>query len=327
MRLSWRDPETGIRALVVLGPGPAPALAAADLSPVTDEREVNRALTVLVREHALRAGALGMDVGVAGVRLFPVADADRAIGLAALGRFLTWLGGRVRVYPGPGLSPDELAGLYEEGHDVAGLPREAGGSGDPSPWTALGAFAAIRGCVEDVRGRRVGVLGAGRVGRALVRLLSEAGAEVMVADLVAARAARAAEVGRVEVVSPQALLACACDVLSPNARGPVVTPETLPKLRCAFIAGAANGQLAEPGLAEALRKRGIGHVPELLAGAGWFLNLLTELVPGGYEENFARVRVLRIEDAAAEALRVAKEEGLTGYAAIERVADRWRASG
>jgi leucine dehydrogenase len=189
---------------------------------------------------------------------------------------------------------EDLIAVAERTGRVLGLPRERGGSGYPGPFTALGAFAAIRGCVGDPTGVRVAVLGTGSVGAGLVRLLLEAGAEVYAADLDEEKARATGAV----VVGPNEIYDVPADVFSPNARGPALTRETAPRLTSAFVAGAANGQLEDPAVGAFLIGRGIRYVPEEIAGSGWILSLAAELEPGGWTEEGAREKVLTIEGLA-----------------------------
>ncbi len=328
MQLRRTDPETGLKTLVEIGPGAPPALAPAGMTTATDGQAVNNELSRIVRSLSIRTGALGLDIGVAALRVIGVPeDLEREVALGALARALEWLGGRVLAIPGPLLAPPELEILLETTDHVAGLPVGQGGSGDPGPWTARGALSAIRACLEDLAGVSVAVLGAGRVGGLLAGELASAGAKVFVADTDREKARSVAKAVDATMVSPEEMLTLSCDVLSPNARGPVFTDETIPRLHCRFIAGAANGQLEQLRHAQMIADRGILMVPEEVAGAGWLLNLATELVPGGYQEEYARVRVARIEDSAAEVLRIAAEDGMNTTRAAEVLGDRWRASG
>src|SRR2546429_641069 len=64
-----------------------------------------------------------------------------------------------------------------------------GGSGDPSPSTALGVEYAIRASCERVfssgslRGRRIGVIGLGHVGSRVAKRCARAGATLLLADV------------------------------------------------------------------------------------------------------------------------------------------------
>jgi leucine dehydrogenase len=198
------------------------------------------------------------------------------------------------VVQGPGVDTDRMLALVGGSAQVLGLPTEHGGSGFPSPWTALGVFAAIRGCVGEIANTRVAVQGAGFVGARLVELLTDAGAEVVVADLDSAKAAATGA----RTVPPSGILDVDCDVFSPNARDAALSTADVDRLRCRFVAGSANGQVADEAAARRLVERGIRHVPEEIAGSGWILNLAAELEPGGWSEAAATAKVTEIERLA-----------------------------
>src|SRR3954452_11124200 len=88
-----------------------------------------------------------------------------------------------------GTSAKDMETIAERTKYVTGLSRNRGGSGDPSPWTALGVEAAIRASLErklgspDPGGRTIVVSGLGHVGAALAQLLAKAGAKLVVADI------------------------------------------------------------------------------------------------------------------------------------------------
>ena len=94
------------------------------------------------------------------------------------------LDGRYITAEDVGTSAEDMATMAD-GDEArhAASPASSGGSGDPSPFTALGVEAAMRACVErrfgdrgDLAGRSVAVVGAGHVGGALARRLRDAGA-------------------------------------------------------------------------------------------------------------------------------------------------------
>jgi hypothetical protein len=95
---------------------------------------------------------------------------------------------------------------------VAGLPDGPFASGDPSPRTARGVFYAMRVAAErrfgsrDLAGRRVAVQGLGHVGWHLAKLLRAAGAELLVSDIDADRAAQAVWTFGAEAVAPARIL-------------------------------------------------------------------------------------------------------------------------
>ena len=210
---------------------------------------------------------------------------------------------------------------------MAGLAVESGSSGDPSPWTALGVLCAMEVACErafgsaSLAGRRVAVVGLGRVGGALARLLSEAGAELTVADVDAGKRALADELGA-SWTDPHAALRADVDVLAPCALGAVLDEESVAELRCGVIAGAANNQLATDAIAVQLADRGIVWAPDFVANAGGIINIAVEFEPTGYDAAKAETNVRAIADTTRTVFDHADATGATTLAAAVEIARR-----
>ena len=187
-----------------------------------------------------------------------------------------------------GTSEPDMQTIAEATPHVTGLAVERGGSGDPSPWTALGVEAAIRVACERVfgstslEGRSVAVVGVGSVGGRLAELLAEGGAELVLADIDERRRELADRLGA-RWTDPESAMTAGVDVLAPCALGGVLNDETVPLLRARAIAGAANNQLAHEAVSELLAARGILWVPDFVANAGGVVNIAVELEPEGYD--------------------------------------------
>jgi len=219
-----------------------------------------------------------------------------------------------------------MAVIRRETPFVTGTATSLGGSGDPSPATAVGVMHALRAVAErlwgddDLGGRHVVVSGVGKVGSALADHLAQAGAKVTVADIDAERvAALAAGVGA-DVVAPADAHTVPCDVFAPCALGAVLTSETIPQLRCAAVVGSANNQLGEEADAERLADAGIVYVPDFVVNAGGVINIAEEL--RGYDPGRAMHAVGAIRSTTAAVLATAEAEGITTEAAANRIAER-----
>lgn len=196
-----------------------------------------------------------------------------------------------------------------------------GGSGDPSLHTALGVFHGIRATLrqahdsDDLAGRTVLVQGAGSVGAKLAGLLADAGATVLVSDIDEERARATGG----SLVAPEAVIGTQCDVYAPCALGATLTEESIPRLRCRAVAGAANNQLATPEDAERLRAAGILYAPDYVINGGGALHGI------GFEwldwdaEQVDR-EVAGIADTLTRIYEQAAAEGITTAAAAERLA-------
>jgi leucine dehydrogenase len=203
------------------------------------------------------------------------------------------------------------------GH-VAGLPRRMGGSGDPSPFTALGVESAIRACCERVfgsgalRGRTVAVIGLGHVGSRVAKRCARAGAKLLVSDIDSRKRRLAEELGAAWA-SPDRALEAEVDVVAPCALGGVLDHETVPRLRCQIVAGAANNQLAGESVADLLVARDILWAPDFVVNAGGIINIAEE--QHSYDPAAARRRVRRIGEILLEIFDRAAGGGVTPLAA------------
>jgi leucine dehydrogenase len=225
-----------------------------------------------------------------------------------------------------GTSSADMLEIRRGTEHVAGLPESHGGSGDPSPVTALGVESAIRACCAhrfgspDLEGRSVAVVGVGRVGAELARRLAAAGARVLLADIDEHKRALAEELPGTTWRDPNVALQAAVDVLAPCALGGVVNESNVGLLRCEIVCGSANNQLAHEGLAEDLRAAGILYAPDFVANAGGLINIAVERE--GYDRERALQRVREIEDTMQELFEEAEAADTTPLAAAYRLARR-----
>lgn len=196
-----------------------------------------------------------------------------------------------------------------------------GGSGDPSIHTALGTFHGIRAALRhahgspDLAGRTVLVQGTGHVGGKLTRLLLDANAVVLVSDVDEERARATGA----ETVPADRVLELECDVYAPCALGATLNAESIPKLRCRVVAGAANNQLGTPEDGERLRARGILYAPDFVINAGGAMHGIG-LEQLGWDEAELDRRVEGIGETLARIFATADAEGITTDEAAERLA-------
>ena len=97
---------------------------------------------------------------------------------------------------------------------------------------------------EDLKGKKVVVQGVGNVGYALVGHLVKEGAEVMVSDIYEDNIQRVVKDHGAKVIGIDEVYDVDMDIYSPCALGATVNDDTLSRLKCGVICGAANNQLA-----------------------------------------------------------------------------------
>jgi leucine dehydrogenase len=253
----------------------------------------------------------------------PTGDERRAV-LLDFADTVEALDGAYQTAEDVGTSEPDMRVIAERTTHVSGLPD---GSGDPSPWTALGVEAAIRVACERVfgsdslEGRSVSVIGLGHVGGPLAELLAAGGARLVAADIDPGRHELADRLGA-EWTDPATALTADVDVVAPCALGGVLDEHTVPALRCRAIAGAANNQLAHEGIDALLAERGILWVPDFVTNAGGVINISVEFEEGGYRRDRADAKVRGVADTVRTVLDHADATGTTPLAAALDIARR-----
>jgi leucine dehydrogenase len=282
----------------------------------------------LARGMTLKAAAAGLELGggkgvICAPEGLPPTAPERLDLLLDFADLVESLDGRYITAEDVGISPTDLVTIRERTAHVTGLPPERGGSGDPSPFTALGVEAAMRACAHErfgsaeLAGLRIVIAGLGHVGGALARRLAEAGAQLAVSDIYPHKQAFAAELGA-EWIAPADEMTAECDVLAPCALGGAIDAGNAPRLRCAVICGCANNQLADEQLAEALAERGILYAPDFVVNAGGLIHVYREI--RGYSEREARRLALGIEENLGGVLCAARERSITPLDAARELA-------
>jgi leucine dehydrogenase len=252
----------------------------------------------------------------------------------AMGKFVDSFGGQYITAEDVGVGIPDLLNVKKHTKWVTGLSREMGGSGNPSPYTALGVYEGIRACAveafgsDDLKGKVVAVQGPGNVGYPLCEHLAKAGARLIVADVTQDNVDRCVRNLGATAVPPDAIFDQACDIFSPNALGAILTDDTIPRLKCKVVAGAANNQLLdEVKHAQALKARGILYAPDYVINAGGIINVGLELGPGGYDEAKAVGKIKHIFEALRSVFETSRKRSLTTHAAAQEVADGILAEG
>ena len=236
------------------------------------------------------------------------------------------LNGRYITAEDVGTTQSDMDLIRETTPFVAGTSMSRGGSGDPSPATALGVMVAMEAAADrrwgtGVEGRTVLVLGAGKVGGHVIRLLVQRHAVVIASDLNPDRVEDALRAGAARGVDPSDALGTSADILCPCGLGGILTQDVVADLGFEIIVGGANNQLAAPAVAETLAAAGILYIPDFLANAGGIINIAHEA--DGYDQACALQAVGRIRETTATVLERAQSWDITPAAAAqELVAER-----
>jgi leucine dehydrogenase len=300
------DKATGLRAIIAIHDSRlGPALGGcrfiqydSDDAALTDALRLARGMTYKAALANLAHG------GGKSVIIRPSQHFDRVALFRAFGKFVDDLRGHYITAEDSGTGLEDMEVIRSMTKWVTGVDPSHGGSGDPSPFTALGVRRGIEACVEkklgktSLKGVHVAVQGVGHVGYHLCRELHACGAMLTVADVDALKGERAQREFGAKVVKLDGIFDVDCDVFAPCALGSALNDDTIPRLRARIVAGAANNQLAVPQNGDDLYARGILYAPDYAINAGGLINVAQEA--GGYDEKKARDKTMRIFDTIAE---------------------------
>ena len=323
-----QDPESGLRFIVavhstVLGP----SLGGMRVKPYPGGLEEALVDVMgLARTMTLKASAAGLDLGGGkAVMIDDGRDVLREARLEGAARVVDSLGGAYVTAEDIGTTTADMDFMAHFTPYVVGRSVGEGGGGDPSPVTAETVFEALRlGLAaatgsDELDGRRVGVIGLGKVGYALAARLAENGAQVTGCDLDPKRCVRcASEHGVAIAPTAEAILGAELDVLAPCAGGGSIDEALARSIDCAVVAGAANNPLTSRRVADVLAERGILYVPDFLANCGGLIHVSTEW----YGERGPREDELigRAMERLELAIETADSEDTTPLAVAERQA-------
>jgi leucine dehydrogenase len=322
------DAATGLQAIIalhstVLGPG----LGGTRFWPYPSEEEALVDVCRLAQGMTYKHAAAGLDQGGGKAVILGDPAALRHDELIlAYGRVVDGLGGRYLTAEDVGTTQADMDLIRTVTPYVTGTSEALGGSGDPSPATALGVLWAMHAVAErlwgdpSLAGRHVCVEGVGKVGSALAGHLHAAGARLSVADVRPEATAAVAAATGATIVPDDRAHAVPCDLYAPCALGAVLSETTIPQLACAAVVGSANNQLATPQDAQRIHDSGVLYAPDYVVNAGGVINIAEE--KDGYDRARADERIRGIRDTVLRVLDLADAEGITTAAAADLLAER-----
>lgn len=195
------------------------------------------------------------------------------------GEFVSSLCGCYVTAEDVGTFVKDMAEVFTSTRFTICIPKVCGGSGNPSVPTARGVVSGMEAALAyigagDLEGKTVAVQGMGNVGGPLIGFLFEKKVKKIIAcDINADQVQQVKSQWpdkdlQARVVSREDIgfLTEECHILSPNATGAVLNPETIPRIKARIVCGAANNQLEDADRDDRLLfERGIIYVPDFLA--------------------------------------------------------------
>jgi valine dehydrogenase (NAD+) len=331
-----QDRKSGLKAVIAIhSTALGPALGGTRFHAYASEEEAVLDALNLSRGMSYKNAMAGLDHGGGKAVIIgdPAVEKTEAL-LEAYGRCVASLGGRYVTACDVGTYVQDMDVVARTNKWTTGRSPENGGCGDSSVLTAFGVYQGMRASAQhkwgtpSLRGRTVGIAGVGKVGHHLVEHLLQDGARVVVTDV------RAESVERVRTAHPEVeavadtdalIRAEGLDVYAPCALGGALDDVTVPALTATVVCGAANNQLAHPGVEKDLADRGVLYAPDYVVNAGGVIQVADEL--HGFDFARAKAKAERIFDTTLEIFARADSDGVPPAVAADRIAEQRMAEG
>ena len=323
--LFCNDNETGLKAIIavhntVLGP----ALGGTRMWHYQNETEALNDVLRLSRGMTYKNSISGLNLG--GGKAVIIGD-SRSMKSEALfrrfGKFVNSLGGKYITAEDVGISPIDMTWVSMVTNHVVGLP---GKSGDPSPVTAHGTYVGMKACAKEqfgsdsLKGKKVAVQGVGHVGEYLVQSLAKEGAEIFITDIHEPTLKRVANEYGATVVGLDEIYDIEMDIYAPCALGATVNDDTLSRLKCSIIAGAANNQLQQEDVhGRAVMEKGIIYAPDFALNAGGVINCYSEVK--GLSPDWAMSKAEEIYTTIHNIVKRSNSENVPTYQIANKMAE------
>jgi len=323
--LFCNDNATGLKAIIAVhNTTLGPALGGTRMWNYNNELEALNDVLRLSRGMTYKNSISGLNLG--GGKAVIIGDARKNKSEALFrrfGKFVESLAGKYITAEDVGISPQDMVWVNMETNHVVGLP---GKSGDPSPVTAYGVYMGMKAAAkvqfgsDSLNGKKVAVQGVGHVGQYLVENLAKEGAEIYITDIHEQTLKNVANKFGAKVVGLDEIYDVDSDIYAPCALGATVNDETLDRLKCSIIAGAANNQLANENVhGVEVMKKGMIYVPDFMLNAGGVINCYAEVK--GLSPEWAMGKAEDIYNTAFDILSRSKTENIPTYKIANQMAE------
>jgi leucine dehydrogenase len=320
-----QDKATGLKAIIAVhNTVCGPALGGTRMWNYTSEADAVTDVLRLSRGMTYKNALAGLNLG--GGKAVIIGDSKTQKNEALFrrfGKFVNSLGGKYITAEDVGISPQDMTWVNMETKHVAGLP---GKSGDPSPVTAFGVYMGMKACAkqqfgsDSLAGKKIAVQGVGHVGEYLVKHLAAEGAKVYITDINEELLKRVATTYKAEVVGLNDIYDLDMDIYAPCALGATVNDDTLSRLKCSIIAGAANNQLKqEDKHGKIVMEKGLIYAPDFMINAGGVINCYAEVA--NLSAEWAMAKAEDIYNTTTNILKRSKDQNIPTYAIANQMAE------
>ena len=311
------DNETGLKAIIAIHDTTlGPALGGTRMWVYKNELEALHDVLRLSRGMTYKNAISNLALG--GGKAVIIGDSKTMKSEALFrrfGKFVDSLAGNYITAEDVGISPSDMVWVSKETKHVVGLP---GKSGDPSPVTAFGTYMGMKACsklqygTDSLEGKKILVQGVGHVGEYLVEYLSKEGAEIFISDIHEDTISSISKTYGATQIDLNDVYDIEMDIYAPCALGGTLNDNTISRLKCGIVAGAANNQLKDENIhGKALLEKDILYAPDFAVNAGGVINCFSEVE--GLSSEWALKKAEDIYHTIFDIVKRSKDENIPSH--------------
>ena len=323
------DNSIGLKAIIAIhNTNLGPAIGGTRMWNYSTDEEALKDVLNLSKAMSYKSSLAGLNAGGGKAVLIGHPSIKDRNYLKRFAQFIKDLNGKYWTAQDVNMTTEDIVYIKEICPFVVGLPKENGGLGDSSTPTAYGVYMGMKSATkhltgsESLEGKKVLVQGVGNVGLKVVDYLVDEGSEIYVSDI-NNNNLDIAKSRNVNVLDSNDIYNISYDIISPCALGGTINKESLEKINCKIIAGAANNQLGDDNyVPNKLSEKEILYVPDFLVNAGGIISVYHEQIKDLDSEKVMKMTE-DIYDKVIEVLKYSNKNKIsTNTAAISLAKNR-----
>ena len=240
--------------------------------------------------------------------------------------FINDINGKYWTAQDVNISSQDMIWMKDVTPFVVGMPEEQGGLGDSSHPTAYGVYLGMKAAskfvygTDSLEGKKIALQGIGKVGAKLIEYLTKENANIYVSDINKEILKNITDKYKVSTFKNSELYSMELDIFSPCALGAILNSESIKKLKCKIVAGAANNQLEDDKTHDIeLKEKNIIYVPDFLINAGGVISVYHEQIQDlSKEKVFAMTE--NIYSKVEDVLKLSSENDISTNASAMKIA-------
>lgn len=288
----FHDPDTNLKAIVAIhSTDLGPSLGGCRMMEYDSEENALFDVLRLSKGMTYKSAIAGLKLGGGKSVIIGNSKTDKTESLLEkFGEFVDSLGGRYITAEDMGMAVKDMEIIKRKTDYVTGLSEDLGGSGDPSEVTSYGTYIGILSAVDfklkknNLNGLSIAIQGLGNVGMKLIEYVTKHDIKLYISDIDKDKIDFCTSKYGAIAVSENDIYDLDVDIYSPCAIGATINDNTIDRINCKIIAGAANNVLKDyKKHGEMLFQKNILYAPDYVINAGGVINIYNEI--GDYNKD------------------------------------------